>query len=137
MKLTKDPVVQSGSGAATKEDIDKLGEKLVWPPEFTRDAKLKKMQKLLKLEKEVMEDSSLTDTEKVLRVAEYKRQYNLHDNERFDPQPLKLGAIPPVPLIDTKSEASSDEEEAREAQDDNDDKPSSVTSRATSSVTSR
>ena len=49
MKLTKDPVVQSGSGAATKEDIDKLGEKLVWPPEFTRDAKLKKMQKLLKV----------------------------------------------------------------------------------------
>lgn len=103
MKLSDHPV-QEGRGAATKEDIEKLGDKLVWPPEFTRDPNLKKMQKLLHLEEEVITDDKLTDTEKVLRVAEYKRQYNLHDSERFEPQPLKLGAIPPTPLIAPKSE---------------------------------
>lgn len=107
MKLSDSPV-QSGSGAATKEDIKTLGDKLVWPPEFTRDPNLKKMQTLLKLEEEVVNNDSLTDTEKVLRVAEYKRQYNLHDNERFEP--LKLGAIPPAPLIELKKEEESSDD---------------------------
>ena len=101
MKLTNGPV-QTGSGAATKQDIEKLGEKLIWPPEFTRNTELTKMQELLGLQDKVMNDSSLTNTEKVLRVAEYKRQYNIHDNERFGPQPVKLGAVPPIPLTDTR-----------------------------------
>lgn len=120
MKLSDTPVVQSGRGAATKEDVEKLGDRLVWPPEFTRDPNLKNMQKLLDLEEEVINNDSLTDTEKVLRVGEYKRQYNLHDSERFEPQPLKLGAIPPKPLIAPKPEAKG-EEDSDAGDDDEDD----------------
>lgn len=47
MKLAED-------GPATKKDLHELGDKLVWPPEFTRDSKLKKMQSLLDQENAVM-----------------------------------------------------------------------------------
>lgn len=96
MKLAED-------GPATKKDLHELGDKLVWPPEFTRDSKLKKMQSLLDQENAVMNDPSLSDTEKVLRVGELKRQFNVYKNNR----PMRLAAVPPVPLI----EVSDDEED--------------------------
>jgi len=115
MKLEEEE--QTGSGSvATKKDIDDLEDKLVWPPEFTRDVKLKKMQKLLDRETEVMNDPSLTNTEKVLRVGEIKRQFEVHHNDL----PMKIGAVPPVPLksetkvTETKVEDTESEEEEEE-----------------------
>ena len=93
MKLSEDP---SPKAPATKQDIESLGDKLVWPPAFTRDIRLKKMQNLLKKEDDVMRDPSLTDTEKVLRVAEYKQKYNVQDKELFEPE--RLAAVPSQPL---------------------------------------
>ena len=96
MKLVSD---EKHSDAATKQDIDDLGQKLVWPPVFTRDIRLQKMQELLKQEEKAMSDPKLTDTEKVLRVGEYKRQYNILDNERYEPvDHVKFGAVPVQPL---------------------------------------
>ena len=43
-----------------------------------------------------MKDPTLSDTEKVLRVAEYKQQYNVQDRELFAPK--RLGAVPAQPL---------------------------------------
>ena len=101
MKLSEDIPPEE---PATKQDIEDLGDKLVWPPPFTRDIRLKKMQNLLNKEEEVMKDPSLSDTEKVLRVAEYKQQYNVQDKELFEPE--RLGAVPsqPLPQPSTKAE---------------------------------
>lgn len=97
MKLVDEkPTHPQKEPPATKQDIENLGDKLVWPPVFTRDNRLLKMQKLLKLENEVMNDPSLSDTEKVLRVAQYKQQYSVQNKELFEP--TRLGAVPPTPL---------------------------------------
>ena len=113
---------------ATKKDIEELGDRLIWPPPFTRDLRLNKMQTALNDEDAVMQDTSLSDTEKVLRVAELKQQYNVHDNELFGAK--RLGAVPNKPLrmlppndtVDMKDESDSetlngmdtDEEETEE-----------------------
>ena len=90
--------------AATKQDIQDLGDKLVWPPAFTRDIRLKKMQNMLNKEEEVMRDPTLSDAEKVLRVAEYKQQYNVQDKELFEPG--RLGAVPSKPLTKPATKSS-------------------------------
>lgn len=106
---------------ATKRDIDDLGEKLVWPPEFTRDIRLRKMQKLLDMEDDVRNNPKLSDTEKVLRVAEFKRQYNIHDNERYEPALQKVGAVPPMPLhVKANKTEDSDTDDASDTDSDTD-----------------
>jgi hypothetical protein len=99
------------STPATKKDIEELGDKLVWPPAFTRDSRLKKMQNVLDEEDRVMKDTTLSDTEKVLRVAELKQQYSVHDNELFSAK--RLGAVPTKPLPTTVplNEPADDEDE--------------------------
>jgi len=127
MKLTQEEEGQTGSGVATKQDIENLGDKLVWPPEFTRDSKLKKMQSLIDKEDAVMDNVSLTDTEKVLKVGELKRQFNVYN----DDIPLRLGAVPPVPLIksenvpkyETYSEDEGDYEDESDYEADREDLP--------------
>ena len=114
MQLSDEPAPKE---PASKEDIETLGDKLVWPPPFTRDIRLKKMQQLLKKEEEVMRDPSLSDSEKVLRVAEIKQQYNVQDKEVFEPQ--RLGAVPAQPLPQAaKKMKSEDSDDA--ASDDSD-----------------
>ena len=92
---TKDHIPEQQS-TATKQDIEDLGDKLVWPPTFTRDLRLRHMQKVLNEEDAVMQNTSLSDTEKVLRVAQLKQQYNVHDRELFGAK--RLGAVPTKPL---------------------------------------
>lgn len=82
----------SSDQPATKGDI----ESVIWPPKFTRDIRLQKMQDLLKHEEDVLRDPTLSDADKVRKVAGYKQRYNIHDNDRFETGPV--GAIPPTPL---------------------------------------
>jgi len=107
MKLTEGEPLQQ----ATKKDLHDLGEKLVWPPEFTRESKLKKMQALLDEEKAVTTDPSLTDTEKVLRVGDLKRQFNVYNDDR---PTRRIGAVPPVPLAEIKTEDDEDDDDLPE-----------------------
>ena len=120
MKLVDPPGPAEEQPPATKQDIENLGDKLVWPPTFTRDNRLQQMQQLLDEQDKVMDDSSLTDTEKVLRVAELKQLYNVHDRELFDQG--RIGAVPPKPLTHTqhkkvKADESMDDAEDSDASD--------------------
>lgn len=106
---------------ASKEDIEHLADTLAWPPPFTRDIRLQKMQRLLKQENEVMNDPTLSDTEKVLRVAECKQQYNVQNKELF--QPRRLSAVPPKPLpppVDIKIADKTESEDFADSIDSDD-----------------
>ena len=112
---TKDHIPEQQS-TATKQDIEDLGDKLVWPPTFTRDLRLRHMQKVLNEEDAVMQNTSLSDTEKVLRVAQLKQQYNVHDRELFGAK--RLGAVPTKPLPTMSPNDSPDIKQ--KAEDDSD-----------------
>ena len=69
----------------TKEDIALLGEKLSpWPPEFTRDENLKRLDMHRQSLADVTEDRSMSNLDKIMEIGHHINMMNLYKNKYFN-----------------------------------------------------
>jgi hypothetical protein len=78
-----------------KQDIDDLKDAIAWPPAFMRDPAVVQMDTHTKAMAELMQDESLSDTDKILTVGYHVHMFNLNKDKYWGNVDLKLPTQPP------------------------------------------
>jgi hypothetical protein len=83
----------------SRQDIDDIKDAVAWPPAFMRDPTVVQMDSHKKAMADVMQDETLSDTDKILKAGYHVHMFNLNKDKYFGNVDLQLPTLakPPPP----------------------------------------